>query len=188
MATLRPVLIDAKVLESLAHPIRLDVLRYLMADGPATASVCARAVGDTPSNCSYHLRVLARHGLVSSEESTDGRERPWRALITGFSTNDDDPAGPQGKTTAAVLATSMQLDQRLSREYLAERRHVAQSWREADAFASYTLRLSPDELRVLVQQLDKLIRPFIASTRDDEPPDAEPVHIGLQAFPRVRPR
>lgn len=188
MATLRPVLVDAKMLESLAHPVRLDVLRYLMSDGPATASVCARAVGDTPSNCSYHLRVLARHGLVSSEESTDGRERPWRATITGFSTDDADPAGPQAQTTAALLAASMQLDQRLSREYLAERRHVAHSWREADAFASYTLRISPDELRELVQQLDDLIRPFIATTRDDEPPDAESVHMGLQAFPRTRPR
>jgi DNA-binding transcriptional ArsR family regulator len=182
------VLIDAKVLESLAHPVRLDVLNYLMSDGPATASVCARAVGDTPSNCSYHLRVLARHGLVRSEESTDGRERPWRATITGFSTDDADPAGPKAKATAAVLAASMQLDQRLSREYLAERRHVPKSWRDADAFASYTLRISPDELRALTRQLDELIRPFIAATRKDAPPGAESVHLGLQAFPRTRPR
>ena len=188
MATKRPVLVDAKVLASLAHPVRLDVLRYLMSDGPATASVCARAVGDTPSNCSYHLRVLARHGLVSSEESADGRERPWRATITGFDTEDVDPAGPQAKSTAALLAASMHLDQRLGREYLAERGHVAQSWRDADAFASYTLRIGPDELRALLQQLDELIRPFIATTRDDEPPDAESVHLSLQAFPRTHPR
>jgi DNA-binding transcriptional ArsR family regulator len=186
--TRRPVLVDAEVVASLAHPVRLDVLRYLMSDGPATASVCARAVGDTPSNCSYHLRVLARHGLVSAEESADGRERPWRATITGFSTDDADPAGPQAETTAALLAASMQLDQRLSREYLAERRQVSRSWRDADAFASYTLRVTPDELRALVQQLDDLIRPFVATTRDHEPPDAESVHLGLQAFPRTRPR
>jgi DNA-binding transcriptional ArsR family regulator len=188
MATLRPVLVDAQVLDALAHPVRLDVLRYLMADGPATASVCARAVGDTPSNCSYHLRVLARHGLVRSEKSADGRERPWRAAITGFSTDDADPDGPQAETTAALLAASLQLDQRLSREYLADRRHVAAPWRDADAFASYTLRVSPDELGALVQQLDDLIRPFIATMRDDEPPGAEPVQMSLQAFPRRRPQ
>jgi DNA-binding transcriptional ArsR family regulator len=188
MKTVRPVLADAEVLASLAHPVRLDVLRYLMSDGPATASVCARAVGDTPSNCSYHLRVLARHGLVKPEGSTDGRERPWRAMITGFSTADSEPAGPQAEAAAALLATSMQLDQRLSREYLAGRRHVARSWRNADAFSSYKLRVSPAELRALVQQLDDAIRPFIAATRDVEPPDAETVHLGMQAFPRLRGR
>lgn len=87
----RPVLTDPAVLESLAHPVRLDVLNHLMSDGPATASVCARAVGDTPSNCSYHLRVLERHGLVASGESADGRERPWRATITGFDIDGEVP-------------------------------------------------------------------------------------------------
>lgn len=56
-------LTDPAVVDALAHPVRLDVLGYLMSVGPATASQCARAVGDTPSNCSYHLRVLASHGL-----------------------------------------------------------------------------------------------------------------------------
>jgi DNA-binding transcriptional ArsR family regulator len=181
-------LVDAKVLEALAHPVRLDVLGYLMSDGPATASVCARAVGDTPSNCSYHLRVLARHGLVAAQESADGRERPWRATITGFSTEDADAGGPQAAATAALLAASMQLDQRLTREYLARRRQVARRWRDADAFASYTLRVSPDELQALVQRLDDAIRPFIAATRTDGPRDAQLVHLSLQAFPRPRSR
>ena len=187
MATQRPKLVDAEVLEALTHPVRLDVLGYLMSDGPATASVCARAVGDSPSNCSYHLRVLARHGLVRPEESTDGRERPWRATITGFSL-EDDPTGPGAKPTAAVLAAALQLDQRLSREYLAGRRQVAKPWRAADAFATYTLRLTPAELQSLVQRLDDLIRPFLAATREDAPPGAASVHVSLQAFPRARPR
>ena len=84
MGDTRPVLTDPEVLEALAHPVRLDLLTYLMSDGPATASVCARAVGDTPSNCSYHLRALAGHGLVERASSRDGRERPWRATITGL--------------------------------------------------------------------------------------------------------
>ena len=41
----RPLLTDPEVLEALAHPVRLDLLSYLMSDGPATASACARAVG-----------------------------------------------------------------------------------------------------------------------------------------------
>lgn len=184
----RPVLTDPAVLEALTHPVRLDVLSYLMSDGPATASVCARAVGDTASNCSYHLRVLARHGLVESGESDDGRERPWRATITGFATENAavDPATPQARGAAAVLATSLQLDQRLTRDYLSHRDRVPARWREADAYGSYTLRVTPGELRELVERLDSLIRPLIAATRDDAPGEAELVHLGLHAFPRPR--
>lgn len=180
----RPVLTESAVLEALAHPVRLDVLNHLMSNGPATASVCARAVGDTASNCSYHLRVLARHGLVQAEGSADGRERPWRATVTGFSTDDADPGLPQAQGAAALLAASVQLDQRLVRDYLSHRDRVSAVWRGADAYASYTLRATPEELRELVGKLDDLIRPLIAATREDARPEAKMVHLGLHAFPR----
>jgi DNA-binding transcriptional ArsR family regulator len=182
----RPVLSGSTVLAALAHPVRLDVLNYLMSAGPATASVCARAVGDSPSNCSYHLRVLARHGLVEPDESGDGRERPWRATLTGFSIEDDDPASTSNDSPgAALLAASLQLNQRLAREYLAGRPSVPPEWRASDAYSQYTLRATPDELSELLTQLDSLIRPLIAATRDDAPPAAEMIYLGLQAFPRL---
>src|ERR1700759_5782882 len=100
MAERRPVLTDPEVLEALAHPVRLDLLTYLMSDGPASASQCARAVGDTPSNSSYHLRTLARHGLVEPVQSPDRRQRPWRATITGFTPPPPPaPATPGGPRT-----------------------------------------------------------------------------------------
>ena len=102
----RPVLTDPDVLEALAHPVRLDLLSYLMSNGPATASTCARAVGDTPSNCSYHLRTLARHGLVERVESTDRRQRPWRATITGFDLNlDAAPASREGRGACSATTS-----------------------------------------------------------------------------------
>ncbi len=182
----RAVLSESVVLAALAHPVRLDTLNYLMSAGPATASVCARAVGDNPSNCSYHLRVLARHGLVEADESGDGRERPWRATISGFSIEDSAP-GSKDSAGAALLAASLHLDQRLARDYLAARESAPPEWRAADAYAAYTLRATPQELSELVDQLDALIRPLIAATRDDAPPAAELVHVGLQAFPRLGP-
>jgi DNA-binding transcriptional ArsR family regulator len=182
----RPVLTDPEVLETLAHPVRLDVLTYLIANGPATASACARAVGDTPSNCSYHVRALARHGLVEPADSPDRRQRPWRATITGFSMDAGvDPDTPEGQGTAAVLSASVALEQRLLREYLSHRDDVAPDWREADISSSYTLRLTPAELDELGERLDGLIRPLIATGRQDAPPDAELVQLGLYAFPRT---
>ncbi|MFZ1996607.1 MAG: helix-turn-helix domain-containing protein [Solirubrobacteraceae bacterium] len=186
MAERRPVLTDPDVLEALAHPVRLDLLTYLMSNGPATASACARAVGDTPSNCSYHLRTLARHGLVEPVESADRRQRPWRAAITGFDLEQDaDPGTPSGRGTAAVMAASVALQQRLLREYLSHRDSVPAAWREVDLASNYTLWVSPDELRALGRQLDALIRPLIAAGRESAPADAALVEVDLFAFPRT---
>lgn len=185
MPEVRPILTDPEVLEALAHPVRLDVLNYLMSAGPATASTCARAVGDTPSNCSYHLRTLERHGLVESVASPDGRERPWRATITGFDVGPEaEPDSPEGRGSAALMAASLALEQRSLRDYLTHRDAVTAEWRAADQWSAYTLRVTPDELSRLAAQVDELIRPLIAATRESPPDGAELVQVGLYAFPR----
>ena len=181
----RATISEPQAMAALTHPVRLDLLTHLMASGPATASQCARAVGDTPSNCSYHLRVLAKHGLVGPDESSDARERPWQALVTGFSVDgfQDEPGSPRSRGAAALLALSVQRDQRLVRDYLARRDRVAKRWREADGYATYTLRLTPAELSALGEALDALIRPYLAATREDVPRGTELVHLGLHGFP-----
>jgi DNA-binding transcriptional ArsR family regulator len=171
-------------LTALAHPLRLDLLNHLMATGPATASACARALGDSPSNCSYHLRFLARHGLVEpidgADVPADGRERPWRATITGFDV-DREHADPAQE--AAFAAIALQRDQRLAREFLARRDDLDPRWVEVSGLSTYTLRMSPAEAATLLERLDALIRPFIAATRDTAPEDADLVHLGLHHFP-----
>lgn len=184
MTGARPTIRDADALQALAHPVRLDVLNFLMSNGPATASACARAVGDSPSNCSYHLRTLARYGLVAPAPSDDARERPWKATVTGFDIGDDEPGTAGARGGAALLAASLQLDQRLARDYLAGREQVPARWRKADAYSRYTLRITPAELSELLEQIDQLIRPLIAASRGRAPRGAALVHLGLQAFPR----
>jgi DNA-binding transcriptional ArsR family regulator len=171
---------------ALAHPVRLELLIHLMSAGPATASACARAVGDTPSNSSYHLRVLAQHGLVEADEPDDGRQRPWRACVTGIESpgRDAEPGTPDAADAAALLAVSVQRDQRLILNYLARRDAVDRRWRRVDIHNSYTLRLTPKEMRELGDRLDALIRPFIAATRDHAPRGADLVHLSLAAFPK----
>jgi predicted transcriptional regulator len=183
----RPILTDPEVLEALAHPVRLDLLGYLMSTGPATASACARAVGDTPSNCSYHLRMLAAHGLVERAADTgDRRQRPWRATITGFDIDPEaDPESPQGRSNAAVLSASLALDQRLIRDYLAHRDRIPPHWRQADTVAGYVLEVTPAELAELNARIDALIRPLIAARREHPPQGAELVNLSLYAFPRT---
>ncbi|GAA0458951.1 transcriptional regulator [Paractinoplanes deccanensis] len=178
----RPQLTDPAVVDALAHPVRLDVLGYLMSSGPATASACARAVGDTPSNCSYHLRVLAAHGLVEPDDSGDGRSRPWRATLTGFTVGTDTADADAG--AGRVLAAAVELDHHLAREFLRRQQDLPERWREVDSHASFGLALSPDELATVLRRIDAVVRPYIAATRTGAPEDAEHVHLSLMAFPR----
>lgn len=180
----RRTITDPAALDALAHPVRLDLLRFLMSDGPATASECARAVNDSPSNCSYHLRVLAKHGLVEGAASADGRERPWRATVTGLSLDldSDDPSTVAGAT--AALEASLQLDYQLAREHLRHRDRLQGPWRDVDAHAQYGLRVTPEELRSIVERIDAIVRPYIGATRDDAPAEAAVANLSLLAFPR----
>lgn len=175
---------DPEALEALAHPVRLNLLGYLMSEGPATASACARAVDDSPSNCSYHLRVLAKHGLVEPVESGDGRERPWRATITGLDTTVDAADPDVAASAMSVASASLQLEYQLAQAHLRTRDTLPDEWRDADAFANYGLRVTPDELRDLVEQIDALVRPYIAPTRTDAPAGSAIAELSLLAFRR----
>src|SRR5512132_213391 len=179
-------LTDGKVLAALAHPLRVALLYQLNALGSRTASQCAQALGETPANCSYHLRQLAKVGLVTRDESGDGRERPWRSVYTGIElrppVDDPDPeVVTAARATRASLA-SLEIEEhaRLARQYLRLEQRAPREWREAASVNSYSLRLTAEELAAL----DRAIRPFIGLTRDDPPQEARPVHLDFKAFLR----
>ncbi|MEV0070137.1 MULTISPECIES: helix-turn-helix transcriptional regulator [unclassified Amycolatopsis] len=178
---------DAELLRALAHPLRSALLHHLMAVGPRTASECADAVGSTASNCSWHLRRLAQHGLVERADATDGRERPWRALQVGLDLGDpgDDPAF--NRAQLAVVGTQLAEEQDLTRRYLDSLETLDPAWRAVGGFSSYTLQVTPAELDRLLQAVDALVRPYVGAIREDTPEDALAVHVGLRAFLRLGP-
>lgn len=181
----RRTVTDPRALRALAHPLRLALLDHLMAFGPRTASECAEVVGSTPSNCSYHLRALARFGLVEAVEAADGRERPWQSTATGLAFGrTEDPGFRLGSDTAERLLADRQIDDEaaLAHRALAQRDDQPEEWRDASMLTGYALRLTSAELRELGGKLDALIRPYIGLTRPDAPDDAEVVALQLSAF------
>jgi len=173
---------DPKALRALAHPLRLDLLDRLMSFGEQTAAQCAEAVGSTASNCSYHLRALARVGLVEAGSSNDARERPWRATATGLEFGPADPASPTSTAGEALAELTLSRGEELTRR--ARRLHHDQppDWRAAEAYHDYALKLTASELSQLVGEIDRLVRPFIAMTRDQAPADADVAELRLLAF------
>ena len=71
-------------LKALAHPLRLAIAERLSIHGPMTATEIADDLDESPSNCSWHLRKLAEHGLVEETHDGTGRRRPWRVKQTGM--------------------------------------------------------------------------------------------------------
>ena len=181
---------DGAVLAAMAHPLRVALLYQLNALGSRTASQCAQALGETPANCSYHLRQLAKVGLVARDEAGNGRERPWRSVYTGLdlrpAIDDPDPeVVTAARATRASLANvEIEEHARLARQYLRLEPRAGKPWRDVAGVNSYSLRLTPGELADLVQALDAAIRPFIGLTRPDPPEGAQPVHLDWKTFLR----
>jgi DNA-binding transcriptional ArsR family regulator len=176
---------DIELMGALAHPLRAGLLRYLMAVGPRTASECADAVGSTASNCSWHLRQLAKFGLVEPIDGADGRQRPWRAAVVGLELGalSDDPTARAAQL--AVFGTAHAEEQALTQRYLDRSDGLDPEWRDAVALDSYSLTVTADELADLTRQVDALLRPFVSTIRTNPPPDAIPVYAGFRAFPRL---
>jgi len=182
----RVTVTDVRALRALAHPLRLAILNHLMTFGQSTATECAEALGSTGSNCSYHLRSLARFGLVEQAESTDARERPWRSVATGLDLGDlaGDPDDLAARSLAATLAERhIDEDAALARRYIAGYGALSAEWQESSQLANYGLRATAEELAALRDAVDALIRPYIALTRADAPADAAVVHVAFDAFP-----
>jgi DNA-binding transcriptional ArsR family regulator len=190
-AETRRQITDVRALRALADPVRYRILGHLMAVGAQTASQCAEVVGATASNCSYHLRELAKYGLVERAGATadDGRERPWRPSATGFSYGV--PDGDRGDPVAELANRRLihaGVEDEAGLAHAAVEGHAAlpPEWQEVETMATYGLLVDPAELTALTAAVDALIRPYLALTREAAPEGARPVHIGFSAFRRPK--
>ena len=59
---------DARAIRALAHPARLAVMDALTGRATITATEAAEVAGLSPSAMSYHLRALAKWGIVREAE------------------------------------------------------------------------------------------------------------------------
>ena len=86
-------LTDPKAIRALAHPVRWALLEALGDAGTLTATQASDMLGESPANCAFHLRTLAKYGFVEEAGGGRGRERPWRQTYDGMSwrTRQEDP-------------------------------------------------------------------------------------------------
>jgi DNA-binding transcriptional ArsR family regulator len=179
---------DPRALRALAHPARLAILDALASGRTGTATQFAEVVGLSPSATSYHLRALARYGLVEEAPSRgDGRERVWRHR-PGEVLFDADPDDPPELWEAG----RMFIDAILARDDAQARRWAATvaqddpEWSHAAAITKTNIVVTAEELEKINQAVLDLLRPYQVARRADPPVDARPVLVNYRAFPTDR--
>jgi DNA-binding transcriptional ArsR family regulator len=103
----RPDLHDPRVLRAIAHPVRNRILTELDAGGPLRAADIAVRLGIPANSASFHLRQLAKFGLVEEDPTAarDRRDRVWKATEeSGYDVSlNEVEKSPGGKAASAVF-------------------------------------------------------------------------------------
>jgi hypothetical protein len=142
----------------------------------------------SPSACSYHLRLLAKHGFVEPDDSRDrdGRERVWRAAITSWVSDPDPDADPrQARAVDSTLTRVMLAASDAKVLDFADRAAAEPEWREAALMSNSTVVATVDELREISAGMMAVLRPYFRTTRplEDAPEGARQVHMSIRMAP-----
>ncbi|XIE78477.1 helix-turn-helix domain-containing protein [Streptomyces sp. SBR177] len=177
-------LTDPRALRAYAHPTRMTLVGLLRREGPFTATRAAELTGESVASCSYHLRILAKYGLVEEAPGGKGREKPWRATAryTEWPDHSEDPAVAQA-ADALNMAMAEQYFERIVRAV--ERRHTLPTeWQRAEEFSDALVHLTPGELEELGERMAELLRPYEEREADPalRPEGAQPVALLRLAF------
>ncbi|MBR7744644.1 helix-turn-helix transcriptional regulator [Phycicoccus sp. BSK3Z-2] len=175
---------DPRALRALAHPARQRVITELFSGEVLTATEAARLVGLSPSATSYHLRALERWGIVERDESSDGRERPWRATASSITvTPDAHRAAGVDSSRTSVHAWFGDLGDDLDR--------LAASVAAGDEHgmtARGRLWLTDDEETEIRERLQEVVRSFRGRTRREHPEGARPWNVYALLLPAQSPK
>ncbi|TYB51236.1 helix-turn-helix transcriptional regulator [Nonomuraea sp. PA05] len=152
---------DLDTLKALGHPLRIKLYRALYVAGTATASQLADQVDEAVSLVSYHLRKLAKHGIIEEFEGRggDARQRWWRPVVTSMSSMDEDFRDAPERNAVHTAVSRVYARQRveLYESYLDAKGAWSDDWRDS-AFSSESLMLlTVEELRSLRDEIGELV-------------------------------
>jgi DNA-binding transcriptional ArsR family regulator len=178
-------LTDPLTMRALAHPVRLAILEALTHHGPLTATEAAEHVGESPSNCSFHLRQLAKYGFVEEAEGGAGRRRPWRAKTIGTRFTDVQ-ADPETALAAGELARVI-TDRLFSRARagLEQARLLPDEWRAVTGSNDMTLYVTPDEMKAIDDEVLEILWRYRERIADPSkrPEGSRPLQVAMFAYP-----
>ena len=178
---------DVRALRALAHPLRNRLLGLLRLDGPSTATLLGKRVGESSGSTSYHLRQLAAYGFVEElPEHGTGRERWWRARHRMTSWRADEVVAQEGGGEVQDEMTRLQITGhgRVLNAWLEQRDRLDPAWTAAASLNDYALRLTPPQARALADELGAVLDRWLEQHPAAEPAEgSELVSVLLDVVP-----
>ena len=170
---------DPRVLRAIAHPVRNRILGELEASGPLRAADVAALVGVPANQASFHLRQLAKYGVVepAPELARDRRDRVWRLVGDQLEVNVSEiEKAPGGPAAAAVWRRHATAEMHA----LVERAYApSHEGKPPGSMLQASMRLTPEEVRELGREINDLATRWNARTREAGPQEGAASYVFL---------
>ncbi len=180
---------DPTVMRALAHPVRMALIELFGVHPTLTATQASEALGESPANCAFHLRTLAKYGFLEEAGGGRGRERPWKASAKSLRIRlrSSDLDSEQAQVAAGALE-QVWYDRWFARirEVFVNRRWSPE-WEDAAGSSQTLAFLTPAELRTVRDEINAIVVRHVDERRVDpaqRPAGALPVEVVYFAYPR----
>lgn len=173
----QPRISDPVRIRALTHPLRLELLDVL-ADGPATATECAVATGESVASCSFHLRTLAKYGFIEPDERR-GREKPWRLTSPGRDVRPDDEVPESVRAVGELARLFVEHSVETIRYRLDRIAEEPSEWIQASTISGASFWATAEELAEFSKIVQNLTAPYIGRSDDPglRPEGARPIRF-----------
>jgi DNA-binding transcriptional ArsR family regulator len=163
----------------------MAIIDALATGQSGTATQFAQVVGLSPSATSYHLRALAKYGLVEEAPSRgDGRERVWRRVRGGLEFEAGPNESPEVREAGRLLVDAvLARDDVQVRQWAESGDSEDPEWHRVSRITRTHLLITAEELDRLNAAVEELLRPYSFTRRADPPDGARPVVVHYRAFP-----
>ncbi|MFC4518032.1 MULTISPECIES: ArsR/SmtB family transcription factor [Streptomyces] len=183
------VVLDAKGLRALAHPVRVQLVGLLRKHGPSTATRLAERLGVNSGTASYHLRQLGAAGFVEEDtQRGNARERWWRSVHQRTELNDPELAEQEPEATLSYLQSVAAIHTLRTQQALNGLQTMPRAWRDTFDMSNWALRLTPEEAIALRQELWAVIARYRSETPGaaaSAPEGAERVNVVTYLLPEL---
>ena len=166
---------DPRILRAIAHPLRASLLYELFARGSATATTLAEAVDQPVNSVSFHLRQLAKYGLIEDDPDAagaDARQRWWRPAMTAGLRISDRELGktPEGRTSLQVFKSTVAAKwQAQVARFFSSREETDEVWASNDA----PMMLTDSEARACTEEILGVLLKWLEHGQQTEPPEGQ---------------
>ena len=182
---------DPRVMRAIAHPVRVALLEAMERSDTKTltATQASELLGESPANCAFHLRTLAKYGFCEEAGGGRGRERPWRLAYRGMEIVP--PWQDSESRLAAEAVATAWVDRWLDRARSRLRRVLGYPapWQEAAIASNSLMHLTAAEAVKLADDLHHVLEPFRARQDDPalRPEGSLPFEVLLFGYPLADP-